>query len=202
MVLRKVQYDLGLEDSHRDSIEQQFLSDGEYGGLFKACSPQCLLAYGVHEDVCGSIDEDAQAVCLEGVTGETVTVHPFLELAYEQLVASASTVGLLVQVLLHRASDIGHYEPDVEFSLLSILRLDRDPLVETPCGGLVVELSVSPHRVMEQLVVASNPLYRSLRDRMVLQHAVPCQAGDEQHLAVVQGGPVHQLVGAEMTVAA
>ena len=76
MVLRKVQYDLGLEDSHRDCIEQQFLSDGEYGGLFKACSPQCLLAYGVHENVCGSIDEDAQAVCLEGVAGSSFPNSP------------------------------------------------------------------------------------------------------------------------------
>ena len=58
MVLCKVQYDLGLEDSHRDGIGQQILADGECGGLFKACSQQGLLEFGVHENVFGSIDDD------------------------------------------------------------------------------------------------------------------------------------------------
>ena len=202
MVLCKVQDDLGLEDSHRDGVEQQFLPYGEDGRLFQPGSPQCPLTHGVQEYVCRGVDEDAQAVGLEGVAGEAVAVHALLELPYEQLVTSAPAVGLLVEALLVRAPDVGDGEPDVELSLLGVFRLDHDPLRQEPRAGLVVELPVSPHGVVEQLVVMPDPLYGGLRDRVVLQHAVPCQARDEEHAAVVQHCPVHQLVGAEVAVAA
>ena len=66
-------------------------------------------------------DEDAQAVGLEGVAGEPVTVHSLFELPYEQLVASAPAVGLFVEVLFHRAPDVGYDEPDVQLAFLGVI---------------------------------------------------------------------------------
>ena len=202
MVLGKVQYDFGLEDPHRDGAEQQLLPDGEYGGPLQSRPPEGPLAHGVHEDVCRGMDEDAQAVRLEGVAGEPVALHALLELAYEQFVASSSAVGFLIEALLVRTPDVGYDEPDVELARRGVFRLDHHPLGEEPRAGPVVELPVCPHRVMEQLVVVPDPLDGGLCDGVVLQHAVPRQAGDEEHPAVVQHGPVHQLVRAEVAVAA
>ena len=70
----------------------------------------------MHEDVCRCVHEDAQAVRLEGVAGKPVALHAFLELAYEQLVAPSSAVGLLVKVLLADVPDVGDDEPDVELA--------------------------------------------------------------------------------------
>ena len=202
MVFGKVENNLGLEYPHCDGIEQQFFPDGEYGGLFQSCSPQRPLADGVHKDVCRGMDEDAQAVGLEGVAGEAVAVHALLELPYEQLVAPAPAVGVLIEALLVDVPDVGHDEPDVEFAFLGVLRLDHNTLLQSPRASLVAELAVGPHGVVEQLVVVPHPLDGGLRDGVVLQHAVPCQARDDEHAAVVQHGPVHQLVGAEVAVAA
>ena len=202
MVLGEVYDDLGLERPHRDGAQQQPFPDGEYGCLFHARSLERPFSDGVHEDVCRGMDEDTQAVGLEGVAGEAVAFHALLELAYEQLVAPASAVGLLVEVLLADAPDVGNDEPDVELAFLGVLRLDHDPLWQEPCAGLVAELPVSPHGMVEQLVVMPHPLYGGLRGLIALQHAVPRQACDEEHAAVVQAGPVHQLVGAEVAVAA
>ena len=202
MVLGEVYDDLGLERSHRDSAQQQPFPDGEYGRLLHTCSPERPFADGVHEDVCRGMDEDAQAVGLEGMAGEAVALYALLELPYEQLVAPAPAVGLLIEVLLADAPDVGDDEPDVELALLGILRLDHDPLWQEPRTGPVVELPVSPHGVAEQFVVMPHSLYGGLRGLIALQHAVPRQACDEEHAAVVQAGPVHQLVGAEVAVAA
>ena len=198
MVFGEVYDDLGLERPHRDGAQQQPFPDGEYGCLFHARSLERPFSDGVHEDVCRGMDEDTQAVGLEGVAGEAVAFHALLELPYEQLVAPAAAVGLLVEVLLADAPDVGNDEPDVELAFLGVLRLDHDPLWQEPCAGLVAELPVSPHGMVEQLVVMPHPLYGGLRGLIALQHAVPRQACDEEHAAVVQAGPVHQLVGAEV----
>ena len=138
MMFGEVQYDLGLEDPHRDCIEQQFLTDGENGSLLEARSAKCPLANGVHQYVCRGIDEDAQPVGHEGVAGESVAIHSLLELAYEQLVTSAPAIVLLVEVLLADVPDVGHDEPDVEFSLLRVFGLDHDTLWQEPCASLVL----------------------------------------------------------------
>ena len=53
------------------------------------------------------MDENAQAVGLEGMAGEAVALHALLELPYEQLVALAPAVGLLIEVLLADVPDVG-----------------------------------------------------------------------------------------------
>ena len=61
VVLGEVEYDLGLECSHRDGAQQQFLPDGEYGRLLHTCSLERPFSDGVHEDVCRGVDEDSQS---------------------------------------------------------------------------------------------------------------------------------------------
>ena len=90
VVLGEVYYDLGLERPHRYGAQQQPFPDGEYGCLFHARSLERPFSDGVHEDVCRGMDEDTQAVGLEGVAGEAVAFHALLELPYEQLVAPAA----------------------------------------------------------------------------------------------------------------
>ena len=67
------------------------------------------------------------------MTGEPVSVHALLELTYEQFVAYTSAVASLVEILLCRIHDIGHDEPDVEFALRGVFRLDHDTLRELSC---------------------------------------------------------------------
>lgn len=88
---------------------------------------QGVLAYGVHKDICRSMDEYPQLVCLERVAGHPVAFHSLLELPYEQLVSTTSAVVLLIKVLFHHGLNVGHYESDVEhpFSVYSALTTTR-----------------------------------------------------------------------------
>lgn len=143
--LCKVLYDLGPEYPHRDGIEQQFLPHSQYGSLFLSRSPQSPLTYGMHEDVSSSIDEDAQAVRLERVASQTLSIHAFLQLPNEQLVESAPAVRLLIQAQLVSAPHVAYDEPHVELALLGLLGLDHYPLRKAPCTRLVAELPIRPY---------------------------------------------------------
>ena len=61
LVSQRVEYDLGLERSHRYGAQQQPFPDGEYGRLLHTYSLERPFSDGVHEDVCRGVDEDSQA---------------------------------------------------------------------------------------------------------------------------------------------
>ena len=150
------------------------------------------------------MQEDAHAVCVEAVAGETVALHPLLEMSYVQLVPASLTVGGLVESLRIGAADVAHDEADVGLPAhLGYLHLDHHTLGKRPRACPVPELAVLADGMLEQPVVMPH-LFRELLDyRLGHQDAVGGEASDEEHLALErQAHPVHQFVGAEVAVAA
>jgi len=204
MVLRIIDDDLRLPYLDRYGGEEYPLAYGEQFGILKFRSLEGPVPEGEHQVVCHSVQEDAQAVCVEAVAGESVALHPFLEMPYVQFVLAPLAVGSLVECAGIGAADVAHDESDVGLSAhLGHLHLDHHPLRKRPRSCFVPELAVFAGGMPEQLVVMSY-LIRELPDyRLGHQDAVGCKAGDEEQLALqCQAHPVHQLVGAEMAVAA
>ena len=150
------------------------------------------------------MQEDTQAVGVEAVAGEAVALHPLLEMTYVQLVLASLTVGGLVECTGIGAADVAYDEADVGLSAhLGHLHLDHHPLRKRPRACLVPELAVFSDGMPEQLVVMAYLLRELLYYRLGHQDAVGCKAGDEEHLSLQrEAHPVHQLVGAEVAVAA
>ena len=161
---------------------------------------QGVLAYGVHKDICRSMDEYPQLVCLERVAGHPVAFHSLLELPYEQLVSTTSAVVLLIKVLFHHGLNVGHYESDVEHPLLGVFSLDHHTLREHPCASLIVELPVCSNWMLKQFIISSNPFYDILSNRMIHEYVIFSQPRDKEHLAIIKTSPLHQRMGTEMAV--
>ena len=161
---------------------------------------QGVLAYGVHKDICRSMDEYPQLVCLERVAGHPVAFHSLLELPYEQLVSTTSAVALLIKVLFHHGLNVGHYESDVEHPLLGVFSLDHHTLREPPCASLIVEFPVCSNWMLKQFIISSNPFYDILSNRMIHEYVIFSHPRDKEHLAIIKTSPLHQLMGTEMAV--
>ena len=87
-VLWVVKDNLCLEHSHADGHEEKLLAHAEQRGLLHGSALQYTFTDGMEQDVRCGIEEDSQAVSLEGVARESVAVDSLLELAYVQLVPS------------------------------------------------------------------------------------------------------------------
>ena len=200
IIFCEVKAHLAFENPDGYCVDHERFPYGEDGSLFQPRATQGVLAHGVHKDICRSMNEYPQFVCLERVAGKPVTFHSLLELPYEQLVLATPAVVLLVEVMFHHALNVGHYEPDVEHTLLGVFRLDHHTLREHPCASLIVELPVCSYRMLKQFIIMADPFYRILCDRMIHQYVIFRQTCDKEYLAVIEASPVHQLMGTEMAI--
>ncbi len=81
MILGILNDHLRLEHLDGNGSEQDALADSKQGGLLKSCFLERPVPEREHQVVCHTVQEDAHAVGVERVAGESLALHALLELA-------------------------------------------------------------------------------------------------------------------------
>lgn len=186
-----------------DGSEQDVLPNGKQRSLFERRVFQCPFPEREHQVVGHSMQEDAHAVGVERMAGESVALHALLELAYVQLVLAPLTIRGLIQWTRLDASDVAHDEADVGLSaFLRHLHLHHHALIIVPGACLVSKLAELADGMPEQLVVMPDLLRELPDNRPSHQHVVGRETCDEENAPLqCTRYPVHQLMGTEVAVA-
>lgn len=203
-VLWVVKDNLCLEHSHADGHEEKLLAHAEQRGLLHGSALQYTFTDGMEQDVRCGIEEDSQAVSLEGVARESVAVDSLLELAYVQLVATALAVPIFIERLgIKPAAHVSDDEPDVQFTLLRDLCLDGNKLIIGPGVGPIHQTTISLYGLLRLFVILFHLLAQINDDRVSVEDVVAGQPGDVvQPVLFGRHHPVHKLMRAEVAVAA
>jgi len=203
MILGILNDHLRLEHLDGNGSEQDALADSKQRSLLKSRVLERPVLEREHQVVCHAVKEDAHAVGVERVAGESLALHTLLELAYIQFVFAPLAVRCLVQWTCLDAPDVAHDEPDVGLSaFLRHLHLHHHALIICPGACLIGKLAKLADRMPEQLVVVPDLLRKLLDDGLFHQHAVGREARDEEDALLQRTRyPVHQLMRAEVAVA-
>lgn len=200
VILREAQPDAGLLFVDGHGREDDSLAEGPHRASLQQGASGHVVSEGVHDDVGCAVEEEAELVGRELVAGHPVGHEPFLELPYPEFAVASVAVHDRVLFPGCPVHDVGYDEADVVTQRADFDLYD-DELLILPGLGFVEEGVELPDFLAGLLVVRLGLLHPG--GDLFQKLDVPGEAGDEAHLLLsVVPNPVHELVGAELGVAA
>ena len=169
---------------------------GFKGSILKLGSSQHLFLEGMKQDICHRVQEQAELVCLEAMTGRAVTSQIQFMLFDPQFCRTSCTVALFIQGLCSELNQVGDDVADIG-SHGGYFDLNDHLLWIAPGSGLVRERMVA-FNVLAVLLIFSFRTYDGCC-RQLMQLPVSAHPSDVTGI-VLFFTPAHKIGGSKMAI--